>query len=70
MEGRVVPRDTLVHCHLVGVFGDDVQLSEPVVIYACGRPDLRAILDIAMFINVCHGFSHKPSFPILSSCRQ
>ena len=51
---QVVGHARLARRYLVGIIGDDVQLSEPLVIYTCGRTDFIALPNIAMFIDVGH----------------
>ena len=51
---KVVPHNTLVQRHLVGVFGDDVQLSEPVAVNELRLVDLRAVPGVPVAIHVRH----------------
>ena len=54
---QVVDHARLARRYLIGIIGDDVQLSEPLVVYTCGRPDFGTVLDISVTIHVCDGFS-------------
>ena len=52
MEGKGVLHDLLVQLYFVGVVGDDVQLSEPLVVDERRRANLRAVLNIPVAIDV------------------
>ena len=54
MEGKVVRQACLVRRYLVGVVGDGVQLSKALVVDTRRRPDLRAVRDIAVTIDIRH----------------
>ena len=57
MEGQVVRYARLVRRYLVGVVGDDVQLSKALVVDTRRRADLRAVRDIAVTIDIRDGFA-------------
>ena len=52
MEWKSVLHDSLVQLYFVRVVGDDVQLSEPLVVDERRRANLRALLDISVAIDV------------------
>ena len=54
VEGKVVRQACLVGRYLVGVVGDGVQLSKALVVDTRRRPDLRAVRDIAVTIDIRH----------------
>ena len=52
MEWESVLHDSLVQLYFVRVVGDDVQLSEPLVVDEHRRANLRAVLYIPVAIDV------------------
>ena len=52
VEGQVVGQACLAGRHFVGVVGDDVELSKPLVVDEQRRPDFGTVPNIAMAINV------------------
>ena len=54
VEGEVVCHARLAGRHFVGVVGDDVQLPKAFVVDQQRRPDLRAVRDIAVTIDIRH----------------
>ena len=56
VEGTVVCQACLVRRYLVGVVGDGVQLSKALVVDT-RRPDLRAVRDIAVTVDIRDGFA-------------
>ena len=52
MEWKSVLHDLLVQLYFVRVVGDDIQLSEPLVVDERRRANLRAILNIPVAIDV------------------
>ena len=57
VEGQVVGQACLAGRHFVGVVGDDVELTEPLVVDQQRRPDVGTIPNIAMAIDVSDGFA-------------
>ena len=57
VEGTVVRQACLVRRYLVGVVGDGVQLSKALVVDTRRRPDLRAVRDIAVTVDIRDGFA-------------
>ena len=52
MEWKGAHHDLLVQFYFVRVVGDDIQLSEPLVVGERRRANLRAILNIPVAIDV------------------
>ena len=52
MEWKSVLHDLLVQLYFVCVVGDDVQLSEPLVVDERRRANLRALIYISVAIDV------------------
>ncbi len=57
VEGKVVRQACLFRRYLVGVVGDDVQLSKALVIDTRRRADFGTVQNIAMAIDVSDGFA-------------
>ena len=57
VEGKVVRQACLAGRHFVGVVGDDVELTEPLVVDQQRRPDFGTVPNIAMAIDVSDGFA-------------
>ena len=70
MEGKGVLHDLHVQLYFVGVVGDDVQLSEPLVVDERRRANLRAVLNIPVAIDVGDRLPVPPNCRAVSSCRQ
>ena len=63
MEGKGVLHDLLVQLYFVGVVGDDVQLSEPLVLDERRRANLRAVLNIPVAIDVGDRLNYQDKGP-------
>ena len=57
VQRQVVGQARLVRRYLVGVVGDDVQLSKALVIDTRRRADFGTVQNIAMAIDVSDGFA-------------